>query len=59
MIFRIGRVLPFKKAKDDEDEGHVHPLQLDVIERILTLWSNPGEVVLTPLGIIRLTPFPK
>lgn len=45
---RIGRVLPFKKAKDEEDEKHVHPLQLDVIERVLTLWSNPNEVVLTP-----------
>ena len=45
---RIGRVLPFKKAKDEEDEKHVHPLQLDVIERCLVLWSNPGEIVLTP-----------
>ena len=45
---RIGRVLPFKQARDSEDEKHVHPLQLDVIERVLTLWSNPGENVLTP-----------
>lgn len=45
---RIDRVLPFRQAKDDEDEKHVHPLQLDVIERCLTLWSNPGERVLTP-----------
>jgi DNA modification methylase len=45
---RIGRVLPFKAARDQEDEKHVHPMQLDVIERILTLWSNPGENVLTP-----------
>lgn len=45
---RIGRVLPFKAARDSEDEKHVHPLQLDVIERVLTLWSNPGETVLTP-----------
>lgn len=45
---RIGRVLPFKQAKDDEDEKHVHPLQLDVIDRVVTLWSNPGEIVLTP-----------
>jgi DNA modification methylase len=45
---RIGRVLPFKEARDEEDERHVHPLQLDVIDRILTLWSNPGETVLTP-----------
>ena len=45
---RIGRVLPFKAARDSDDEKHVHPLQLDVIERVLTLWSNPGENVLTP-----------
>ena len=45
---RLSRVLPFKAAKDEEDEKHVHPLQLDVIDRAITLWSNPGEVVLTP-----------
>jgi DNA modification methylase len=45
---RIGRVLPFKGARDSEDEKHVHPLQLDVIDRVLVLWSNPGETVLTP-----------
>jgi DNA modification methylase len=49
---RLGRVLPYKEARDDDDEKHVHPLQLDVIERCVTLWSNPGEVVLTPfMGI--------
>jgi DNA modification methylase len=49
---RIDRVLPYKAARDAEDEKHVHPLQLDVIDRCLTLWSNPGEVVLTPfMGI--------
>jgi DNA modification methylase len=45
---RLGRVLPFKQAKGEDDEKHVHPLQLDVIDRVLTLWSNPGENVLTP-----------
>jgi hypothetical protein len=45
---RIARVLPFKAARDSEDEKHVHPLQLDVIERCVVLRSNPGEVVLTP-----------
>jgi DNA modification methylase len=45
---RIGRVLPFRGARDSEDEKHVHPLQLDVIDRVLVLWSNPGENVLTP-----------
>lgn len=45
---RIGRVLPFKAGRDEQDEKHVHPLQLDVIDRVMVLWSNPGEVVLTP-----------
>jgi DNA modification methylase len=45
---RLYRVLPFKEARDEEDEKHVHPLQLDVIDRCLVLWSNPGERVLTP-----------
>ena len=45
---RISRVLPFKAARDSEDEKHVHPLQLDVIDRVITLWSNPGENVITP-----------
>jgi DNA modification methylase len=45
---RLDRTLPFRTAKEEEDERHVHPLQLDVIERAVTMWSNPGEVVLTP-----------
>jgi DNA modification methylase len=45
---RIGRVLPFKQAKGEDDEKHVHPLQLDVIDRVIQLWSNPGEIVLSP-----------
>lgn len=45
---RLDRVLPFREARDEEDEKHVHPLQLDVIERVVTLWSNPGDTVLTP-----------
>lgn len=45
---RISNVLPFHDARDDQDEKHVHPLQLDVIDRATVLWSNPGETVLTP-----------
>lgn len=45
---RIDRVLPFRDAKDEDDEKHVHPLQLDVIERYLDLRTLPGERVLTP-----------
>ena len=47
---RIDRVLPYREARDAEDEKHVHPLQLDVIDRVLVLWSNPGETVLTPFA---------
>lgn len=45
---RLDRVLPFREARDEEDEKHVHPLQLDVIDRAVVLGSNPGETVLTP-----------
>ena len=45
---RLDNVLPYKEARDNEDERHVHPLQLDVIERALILWSNETEIVLTP-----------
>jgi DNA modification methylase len=45
---RLERVLPYREARDEDDEKHVHPLQLDVIDRALVLWSNPGETVLTP-----------
>jgi DNA modification methylase len=45
---RGGRVLPFQDSKDEDDEKHVHPLQLDVIERFLDLRTEPGDKVLTP-----------
>lgn len=48
MDVRQTRTLDFRKARDPEDEKHLCPLQLDVIERALVLWSNPGETVLTP-----------
>lgn len=48
MDIRIDHVLASDEARDPEDEKHVHPLQLDVIERAVHMWSNPGEVVLTP-----------
>lgn len=47
---RLQRVLPFKDGKDPDDEKHIHPLQLDVIERTVVLYSNPDEVVLTPFA---------
>jgi len=44
--------LQYKSARENEDEKHICPLQLDVIERALQLWTNEGDTVLTPfLGI--------
>jgi DNA modification methylase len=45
---REGNVLPFKDSKEDDDEKHVTPTQLDVIDRLVDLYSNPNEVVLSP-----------
>lgn len=45
---RMGEVLPYEASKDVDDEKHVHPLQLDVIDRVVQMRSNPGETVLTP-----------
>lgn len=45
---RIDRVLPYKESREPDDEKHVHPLQLDVIERCVILRSNKGETILTP-----------
>jgi len=44
--------LQFRNARDNDDERHICPLQLDVIRRGIQLWSNPGDVVLSPfMGI--------
>lgn len=45
---RIDRVLPYQEAREDDSERHVHPLQLDVIDRCLVLYSNLDETVLSP-----------
>ena len=42
--------LQYRSAREDADERHVCPLQLEVIRRCMTLWSNPGEVVLSPFA---------
>jgi DNA modification methylase len=47
-----GGLLPYVEARESDEEKHVCPLQLQVIERLLVLYSNPGEIVLTPfLGV--------
>lgn len=49
---RQTRTLQYRGGRDEKDEQHISPLQLDVIERCIDLWSNPGEIVFTPfLGI--------
>lgn len=46
------RTLQYRGGRDEKDEQHISPLQLDVIERCIHLWSNPGDIVFTPfLGI--------
>jgi DNA modification methylase len=45
---RLDHVLPYREGRDSEDEKHVHPLQLDVINRVVVMRSNPGEIVFTP-----------
>ena len=44
--------LQYRSAREHNDERHICPLQLDVIERCVQLWSNPGDTVLSPfMGI--------
>ncbi|MHA1851882.1 MAG: DNA methyltransferase [Candidatus Heimdallarchaeaceae archaeon] len=45
-----GRTLQYRSARDGNDEKHICPLQLDTIERIIHLYSNEGETVLSPFG---------
>jgi len=45
---RQTNVLPYREARDGDDEKHICPLQLDVIERCMELWSTKGDVVLSP-----------
>ncbi|MBN8241893.1 site-specific DNA-methyltransferase [Nitratireductor aquimarinus] len=52
MDINQSRTLQYRAGRDEKDEVHISPLQLDVIERCIDLWSNPGDTVLTPfLGI--------
>ena len=47
---RIDNVLPFRDSKSEDDEKHVHPLQLDVIARYVQMRTRPSERVLTPFA---------
>jgi DNA modification methylase len=48
MDINPSRTLQFKTARETDDERHICPLQLDVIERAMELWSNPGDLVFSP-----------
>lgn len=50
MDINPSRTLQKDSARDEKDERHIAPLQLDVIERALELWSNPGDLVLSPFA---------
>jgi len=45
-----GRVLNGEGAREQQDERHICPLQLDIIDRAVTLWSNPGDLVYSPFA---------
>lgn len=45
---RNDNILPFRDSREEDDEKHVHPLQLDIIDRLVELYSNTNEVVFTP-----------
>ena len=50
MDINPSRTLQFRSARESDDERHICPLQLDVIERGIDLWSNPGDTVLSPFA---------
>jgi len=50
MDIDYGRTLQYRSARDNNDEKHICPLQLDTIERIIHLYSNEGETVFSPFG---------
>ena len=50
MDINPSRTLQYQSARENEDERHICPLQLDVIERGIDLWSAPDDVVLSPFA---------
>lgn len=51
------RTLQYMHARDGNDERHICPLQLDVIERAIHLWTNKGDIVFSPFGGIGSEPY--
>ena len=50
MDINQSKTLQFRDARDNDDERHICPLQLDVISRCVELWSNPGDLVFSPFA---------
>ena len=48
MDIKMGDTLQARSAREDEDEKHLCPLQLEVIQRAVSLWTNPGDLVFSP-----------
>ena len=57
MDIRQSNTLQRKSARDAKDEKHICPLQLDVIERCINLWTNPNDIVLDPFAGIGSVPY--
>jgi len=57
MDIRQSDTLQKKSARAEQDERHICPLQLEVIQRGIELWSNPNDIVFDPFGGIGSTPY--
>lgn len=57
MDIRQSDTLQKKSARDDKDERHICPLQLEVIQRCIELWTNPNDIVFDPFGGIGSTAY--
>ena len=57
MDIRQSDTLQKKSAREDKDERHICPLQLEVIQRCIDLWTNPGDIVLDPFAGIGSVPY--
>ena len=57
MDIRQSDTLQRKSARAEQDEKHICPLQLSVIQRCIELWTNPGDIVFDPFGGIGSTPY--
>lgn len=57
MDIRQSDTLQKKSARDDKDERHICPLQLEVIQRCIELWTNPNDIILDPFAGIGSVPY--